>query len=49
MFQLHYVSITLYFHGYKTITKALFLKNKPDYIPKGYSIFTPEEVTRAFQ
>jgi len=33
----------------KKIRKVLFLKNKPDYIPKGYSIYTPEEVIMAFQ
>ena len=34
--------------GDKKIRKVLFLKNRPDYIPKGYSIFTPEEVIKAY-
>ncbi len=33
----------------KIIHKVLFLKYKPDYIPYGYSVFTPEDVIRAFQ
>ena len=35
--------------GDKKIRKVLFLKNRPDYIPKGYSIYTAEEVIRAYQ
>ena len=33
----------------KKIRKVLFLKNRPDYIPKGYSVFTAEEVITAYQ
>ena len=35
--------------GKKKIHKALFLKKQPDYIPDGYSVFTPEDVITAFQ
>jgi hypothetical protein len=34
--------------GKKRIHKALFLKKQPDYIPDGYSVFTPEDVIMAF-
>ncbi len=34
--------------GNKRIRKILFLKYKPDYVPEGYSIFTPEEVITAY-
>jgi AAA+ ATPase superfamily predicted ATPase len=42
---------TVAVHGAKdkTIRKALFLKNMPDYIPEGYSIFTAEEVILSYQ
>ncbi len=33
----------------KKIRKVLFLKNRPVYIPEGYSIFTPQEVIMAYQ
>ena len=33
----------------KKIRKVLFLKSRPDYIPEGYSIFTPEDVIMAYK
>ena len=33
----------------KQIRKVLFLKNRPDYIPEGYSICTPDDVIMAYQ
>ncbi len=33
----------------KKIQKVLFLKYKPEYVPPGYSVFTPEDVINAFQ
>jgi len=35
-------------HG-KRIRKALFLKNKPEFVPEGFHLFTPEDVVSAFK
>ena len=33
----------------KKIRKVLFLKNKPDFVPEGFHLFTPEDVVSAFK
>ncbi|MEA3460277.1 MAG: ATP-binding protein [Bacteroidota bacterium] len=35
-------------HG-KKIRKSLFLKNKPEFVPEGFHLFTPEDVVSAFK
>ena len=35
-------------HG-KRIRKVLFLKNKPEFVPEGFHLITPEDVISAFK